>query len=189
MRTDIVDYRDYQGVYTVTDYKSFWLDEDSLPAGGKDIIEFTLKDEKAANTDITFFAVHQEIEMYIDDELVYSGKRGDKNPFGKTPGSLWASVRLNSGDIGKLIRIEITPAYKDVKGALPEIYIGDSTTILLEEFRNDIFTAIVAFVTFIVGMGFLIWVLYNKSNLSIDTRLFYLACFAVFIGLWKLTDL
>ena len=189
MRTDIVDYRDYQGVYTVTDYKSFWLDEDSLPAGGKDIIEFTLKDEKAANTDITFFAVHQEIEMYIDDELVYSGKRGDKNPFGKTPGSLWASVRLNLGDIGKLIRIEITPAYKDVKGALPEIYIGDSTTILLEEFRNDIFTAIVAFVTFIVGMGFLIWVLYNKSNLSIDTRLFYLACFAVFIGLWKLTDL
>lgn len=189
MRTDIVDYRDYQGVYTVTDYKSFWLDEDSLPAGGKDIIEFTLKDEKAANTDITFFAVHQEIEMYIDDELVYSGKRGDKNPFGKTPGSLWASVRLNSGDIGKLIRIEITPAYKDVKGALPEIYIGDSTTILLEEFRNDIFTAIVAFATFIVGMGFLIWVLYNKSNLSIDTRLFYLACFAVFIGLWKLTDL
>lgn len=189
MRTDIVDYRDCQGVYTVTDYKSFWIDEDSLPAGGKDIIEFTLKDEKAANTDITFFAVHQEIEMYIDDELVYSGKRGDKNPFGKTPGSLWASVRLNSGDIGKLIRIEITPAYKDVKGALPEIYIGDSTTILLEEFRNDIFTAIVAFVTFIVGMGFLIWVLYNKSNLSIDTRLFYLACFAVFIGLWKLTDL
>lgn len=189
MRTDIVDYRDYQGVYTVTDYKSFWIDEDSLPAGGKDIIEFTLKDEKAANTDITFFAVHQEIEMYIDDELVYSGKRGDKNPFGKTPGNLWASVRLNSGDIGKLIRIEITPAYKDVKGALPEIYIGDSTTILLEEFRNDIFTAIVAFVTFIVGMGFLIWVLYNKSNLSIDTRLFYLACFAVFIGLWKLTDL
>ena len=72
MRTDIVDYRDCQGVYTVTDYKSFWLDEDSLPAGGKDIIEFTLKDEKAANTDITFFAVHQEIEMYIDDELVYS---------------------------------------------------------------------------------------------------------------------
>ena len=189
MRTDIVDYRDYQGVYTVTDYKSFWLDEDSLPAGGKDIIEFTLKDEKAANTDITFFAVHQEIEMYIDDELVYSGKRGDKNPFGKTPGSFWASVRLNSDDIGKLIRFEITPAYKDVKGALPEIYIGDSTTILLEEFRNDIFTAIVAFVTFIVGMGFLIWVLYNKSNLSIDTRLFYLACFAVFIGLWKLTDL
>lgn len=189
MRTDIVDYRDYQGVYTVTDYKSFWLDEDSLPAGGKDIIEFTLKDEKAANTDITFFAVHQEIEMYIDDELVYSGKRGDKNPFGKTPGSFWASVRLNSDDIGKQIRIEITPAYKDVKGALPEIYIGDSTTILLEEFRNDIFTAIVAFATFIVGMGFLIWVLYNKSNLSIDTRLFYLACFAVFIGLWKLTDL
>ena len=189
MRTDIVDYRDYQGVYTVTDYKSFWLDEDSLPAGGKDIIEFTLKDENAANTDITFFAVHQEIEMYIDDELVYSGKRGDKNPFGKTPGSFWASVRLNSDDIGKLIRFEITPAYKDVKGALPEIYIGDSTTILLEEFRNDIFIAIVAFVTFIVGMGFLIWVLYNKSNLSIDTRLFYLACFAVFIGLWKLTDL
>ena len=189
MRTDIVDYRDCQGVYTVTDYKSFWIDEDSLPAGGKDIIEFTLKDEKAANTDITFFAVHQEIEMYIDDELVYSGKRGDKNPFGKTPGSFWASVRLNSDDIGKQIRIEITPAYKDVKGALPEIYIGDSTTILLEEFRNDIFIAIVAFVTFIVGMGFLIWVLYNKSNLSIDTRLFYLACFAVFIGLWKLTDL
>ena len=189
MRTDIVDYRDCQGVYTVTDYKSFWIDEDSLPAGGKDIIEFTLKDENAANTDITFFAVHQEIEMYIDDELVYSGKRGDKNPFGKTPGSFWASVRLNSDDIGKLIRFEITPAYKDVKGALPEIYIGDSTTILLEEFRNDIFTAIVAFVTFIVGMGFLIWVLYNKSNLSIDTRLFYLACFAVFIGLWKLTDL
>lgn len=189
MRTDIVDYRDCQGVYTVTDYKSFWIDEDSLPAGGKDIIEFTLKDENAANTDITFFAVHQEIEMYIDDELVYSGKRGDKNPFGKTPGSFWASVRLNSDDIGKLIRFEITPAYKDVKGALPEIYIGDSKTILLEEFRNDIFIAIVAFVTFIVGMGFLIWVLYNKSNLSIDTRLFYLACFAVFIGLWKLTDL
>ena len=189
MRTDTVNYRGYPEIYQITDYTTYWIDDDKLSAGGKDIIEITLDDKNAGNTDITFFTVHQEVEMYIADELVYSGKRGEKNAFGKTPGSFWISVRLNPEDIGKQIRIELIPAYQDLKGSIPEIYIGDSTTIILKEFKNDIFTAIVAFATFLIGMGFLIWILYNRSNLYEDTKLFNLACFAVFIGLWKFTDL
>lgn len=189
IKSDVVNFRSYGEVSIFTNYEHQWIEDASLYCGGKDVVTFTIDDKSCADTDITFYSVHQDVDIYIDDQIVYSVKSNTDNLFAKTPGNLWISIRLFSKDIGKQIRIEFTPVYKSAVGEIPKIYIGNAIEIIIHQFKNSIFTAVIAFATFILGAYFMIWVVYNKANSYIDRSLFYLASFALFIGLWKLFDL
>lgn len=189
VKTRITDYRGYDGDYILSHYTHEWVEVPDAPCGGKDVVEFAINDHQCMEGDILFYAVHQEVNIYIQDKIVYSARRDANNLYGKTPGNFWVVSRLNSQDLGKSIRIEFTPAYKNVMGEIPQIYIGNARTIIIDKFKKSIFTALIAFITFVIGAGFMIWILYNKADTYMDRSLYYLACFAMYIGLWKLFDL
>lgn len=171
--TDTFNARDIDGIERISAYKRTWEADSSLYCGGKDVVEFSLTKEELVDTDLSFFASHQDTEVFIDGELIYSQKRKSQNIYGKTPGKYWATVRLDEDDFGKLIRLEFTPSYKNRIGKIPKLYLGESSKIIIERFRSSIFTIIVSLSTLLMGLFFLIWTL---CLCYLITPLLFLSC-------------
>lgn len=73
--------------------------------GAPIVIERTISD-MAQNRSLLFYASHQEVYMYINDELTYSFTCPEALSFLGTPGRSWVEFPIRSDMIGQTLRIE-----------------------------------------------------------------------------------
>ena len=95
---------------------SRWVYDESLPCRGKDVVTIQIDEFSDYGSYLCFFEIHQSVNVYIDNELVYYLKPDEKNLFGKTPGNNWISIPLKPDDINKRIVVEFIPAYSSAAG-------------------------------------------------------------------------
>ena len=92
-------------------------------------------------SELTFFSVHQCVEVYADGEQIYSLEKSS-TVFGRTPGTGWNTIQLQEGVKSFSVRIEaVYPAVRDhvtrfyqendgqmvyqtMRGSVPEIMVS-----------------------------------------------------------------
>lgn len=181
--------RQDDGYQILTQYQSAWEEDASLPCGGKDTIRIDLDEIPVVNSCIAFCSVHQEINVYINGELIYQQRASEQNLFGKTPGNLWNSVPIYQEDCGKEIIIELIPVYESSIGNLPEIYLGSKLDICRYLIQKDIPGMIMGVLAVVFGVIFCIYSVYNYRNPQTDKSLLMLGFFSLHIGAWEIADL
>ena len=105
----------YRTWYTHADLKeisSEIIDDDDAEVGKLKVYELALSGEVGDNDTLTFFVIHCNTKVYINDRLATEIKADDRAHFGKTPGSYYVYVPLSREDEGATIRVEIEPIYK-----------------------------------------------------------------------------
>ncbi len=173
----------------LTDYEVTSYANESAPIGITQEYRWTLHDVPKRGGAIAFYVVHQEIEIYIDDKLVYSLMSGKDNLFSKTTGYNWAKAYLYPEDEGKEIRILVQPIYQtSIRNDLT-IYYGNYDIICNTLFVENLFIFVLGIVLIIIGLAFIAFVLINIKNHEIDTNIAALGIFSIFAGLWKITDM
>ena len=137
---------------------------------------------------IVFCAVHQNVSVYLDKELVYEVTPPKRSVFGKSPGTNWVIVPLYQSDKGKTLKIVMTPIYEHFAGVLPTIYYGSPTKILTDFLRQKMIPVVLCVIIFAVGTVFFCLGLWNYKNSKKGIDIVMIGLFAVILALWRISD-
>ena len=86
--------RDTNSYSIYTDYTFTTYQSSSTPIGIVQEYHWTLQDIPKRGGCIAFYTIHQNIEIYLEQDLLYSLRRSDQNHFAKTVGCDWAKAFL-----------------------------------------------------------------------------------------------
>ena len=137
---------------------------------------------------IVFCAVHQNVSVYLDKELVYEVTPPKRSVFGKSPGTNWVIVPLYQSDKGKTLKIVMTPIYEQFAGVLPTIYYGSPTKILIDFLRQKMIPVVLCAIIFTVGTVFLGLGLWNYKNSQKGIDIVMIGLFSMILALWRSSD-
>lgn len=173
----------------LNDYDFSAYENINAPIGVTQEYRWTLQNIPNQNACITFYIIHQEIEIFVDNELIYSLQKSDGNYLSKTIGCDWAQAYLSPSDEGKEIRILVHPVYESGIGNRLTIYCGNYGAIRHQIIMNNMPILIMSIIAIVIGFLFVGFILLNIKNLEVDRSLSMLGAFSIFAGLWKLTDM
>ena len=168
----------------VTAYKN-----ENAPIGITQEYKCILQDIPAYNGCVTFYAVHQEVDAYLDGELVYQLKLSEDNTITKTPGYEWAEIYINKADEGKELVIHMHPTYESSLANKPQIYFGDLNAIRDHLIITNLPVMLIAALAIILGVVFIVFYISNIRNEELDRSIFMLGIFSIVAGLWKMCDM
>lgn len=188
-RSDEYVLNDERECSILTDYDVTSYDDESAPIGITQEYKWILRDIPARDGCITFYIIHQEIEIYIEDTLAYSLHAAEDNFFSKTVGCDWAKAYLSPDDEGKEIRILVHPIYESSIGNDLTIYYGNYDTICNHIVQSNLPILALGIVANVIGIVFIAFVVINRRNHDFDNSLALLGVFSVFTGLWKISDM
>jgi diguanylate cyclase (GGDEF) domain len=185
----VVEKREKGGYICLTEYESQRVKDQSAPAGIRNEYVLRIGEVPKDNTSLVFYTLHQEVEVFVEGELVYQLRPFPKNPFGRTPGSNWNWLPVYQSDAGKEIRIVLTPAYENTADIVPEFYLGSRIDIWGKLLMRSTLPFLMSVTAMIIGLGFVVFTLYNYHNPDADRSLLMLGIFSFVIGMWKLSDM
>lgn len=181
--------RDTNSYSIHTDYTFTTYPSSSAPLGIVQEYRWTLQNVPKRGGGISFYTIHQNIEIYLEQELLYSLRRSDQNVLSKTVGCDWAKAFLYEEDNGKEIRVIVYPIYETSIGNTLSIYIGDYATICNTIVQSNMLILIIGILAICIGFVFICFVLLNLRNQEFDRSIAMLGMFSIFSGLWKITDM
>ena len=177
-----------KGFTILTDVEPVSYSDAASTTGISQEYRWTLQNVPARNGEVAFYVVHQSVEVYIDDALVYSLTSKDNGALSNAVGCYWAKVYLSSRDEGAEIRVLVHPLYKSSVGKRLTFYYGDSSVIYKSIVKQSLPIMLVSIAAILAGAYFLLFVLLNYRMSEMGADIALLGIFSVFAGLWKLSD-
>ena len=168
----------------VTAYKN-----ENAPIGITQEYKCILQDIPTYNGCVTFYTAHQEVDAYLDGELVYQLKISEDNTITKTPGYEWAEIYIDEADEGKELVIHLHPSYESSLVNKPQIYFGDLNAIRDHLMVTNLPVMLIAALAIILGVVFIVFYVSNIRNEELDRSIFMLGIFSIIAGLWKMCDM
>ncbi len=136
-----------------------------------------------------FFSIHQNIFVYLEDQLIYSYEaKPEDMPFGQTPGNIWNFIPILEEYSSCSIQIRLTSPYQESYRAVPDFYLGNKMDVLTALTADNLPTFIVAILTMFVGLFHMGYWIYMKRYHTNDT-LFFLGLSSFSIAGWSLVEL
>ena len=172
----------------LTDLEVTTYENENAPIGITQEYQYTLPEIPTYNSYLTFYIVHQEVDIYLDGEPVYQLHMAD-NAISKTPGYEWAEVYLNNADAGKTLTICIHPVYETSITNRPDIYFGDMNAIRDYFMVSNLPIIFIALLAIILGVVFIVFYFANIKNEELDRSIFMLGIFSIYAGIWKICDM
>lgn len=146
-----------------------------------DIYTLKLENIDETNNTLLFYTNHQEVFVYIENELIYSLTEDD-SIFGRTPGAKWNILSLPVGV--DTVEVEIKQTYANLSKQELEFQLGNAISILHDVIVGSVIDVCIALSIMLIGMALaLYWQLvFRKTNEQRDVL--YLGLFAIVFGIW-----
>ena len=165
------------------------IEDESVPVGIRKEYTWVMNEENMEDGTLAFYVVHQYVQVYIDDELVYSLTKGENNRVILSPGNGWVTVPICADDMGKTFRVVLTPVYESVKDRQVELCYGSMFSIYLGQMRSDLPQIILSLACIVTGAVFVIGqCILLAAKKSGSTDYIWIGIFAVLLGTWRITD-
>lgn len=148
---------------------------------------FSLSQLPAPDAHLAFYTVHQYVTVFIGGQQVYSLKPSGAQRI-QTIGSNWIMIPLCPEDMGKEIRVEITPVYEPFRNRQVEFLIGSRLEIYGDRLAQDFPQLALGAMAVVVGFAFLCIAVYRLVRKRGSEGLASLGLFSIMMGLWRLTD-
>lgn len=146
---------------------------------------FALADTAAHDATLAFFFCHQNAEVYLDGEEVYSLRTSDELTCVRTPGVNWAMIPLGHEDAGKEVRVVLTPVYRNYSDQAIEFFVGSKTDIYNAQFMQSLPEMALSLIDILAGVGLLCAALYFSARREGGAGFYPLALLALSLGLWN----
>lgn len=164
------------------------VESEDSPTGVKEIYYLDFSNDLPNDSNLTFYVLHQYVDVYIHDELAYSLKPAHANKFGSTMGSNWAIVPLEKEESDKMVKVVITPIYEKFIGLKPEFMVGLNHETVIDMIIKEIPRLFLGGTAIVVGLMFVIIGMYIRVVKGEYARLALLGGFATMMGLWMVSD-
>ena len=172
----------------ITSYSCEEIQDEQAPSGLIREYRWKLEETPHEDTCLAFYVVHQQVEVWMDEKLVYSLKPSEQNRFSRTTGSNWVMIPLYPEDRGKEICVRVLPVYRNYQNRRVEFFMGSQLQLYLQRIKKDLPQLILGIAVVLVGIGFLGIGAYNWMIYRYGDNLMSLGIFSIMVGLWRLTD-
>lgn len=135
---------------------------------------------------LAFFSKHAIVEVRIAGERVYCVSPAE-NSMVATTGYLWNIIHMREEYKGRPFQITMHGVYGN-KADLNQVYYGSQMSILGSILKKDGFDILIACVIALIGLVFVLYVLFLYCTKKTDYSLGHLAIFTVLFGIWNITD-
>lgn len=188
-RDTVYQQRATKGYRMLTEYEIQQIEDTKAPLGLREKYTICFNELEKEGDCLIFYSHHQNVSVYVEENLIFQVQPSKENPFGKTPGSSWNVLPIYQEDVGKEITIVLTPVYENVKGVVPEFYFGGQFDVWLMLVSRNALPLLLSMIAVIIGIVFIVFILYNYRNSEVDDSLMMMGFFAVGIGMWKIADM
>lgn len=150
-----------------------------------EIYYLDLKQIDETNNTLLFYTNHQEVFVYIEDELVYSLEKSD-SIFGRTTGAMWNVVTLPAEDVQ--VQVKIIQVYPELTKQIPVFELGNAVSIYGSIMDGAAIELILSASIVIIGIALLLyWIaVFYKENRQ--REILYLGFFAIVFGIWNVGE-
>lgn len=155
----------------------------------KTIVEFALPEVQNGRSELAFSTIHQSVAVFLNDTMVYRLTPDPRNAFGKTTGVTWHMIPILEEDRLSKVRVEMWTPYESAVGIVPTFYFGEKYDIVMDVISKDVLPMALSFITLIIGVGFVCYVLIVYKDREVNKDLMHLGFFAICISTWQITDL
>lgn len=173
---------------TIENYEYTSFEDTSAPMGITQQYQWTLENIHQTNGMILFYFSHQEVEVTIGDNLVYSLKVNPANYFSKGTGFGVARIPVSPKYEGKTVSVKIRPVYQSSIAKKLTIYYGNYNEIALKMIEADASIIVICILCIIIGLVMLLFSIYKFICKKTNFETVCMGIFAIFAGLWKLAD-
>lgn len=139
--------------------------------------------QNADNLWIYFYPYHQEVKVYVEEELIYEFVLNEDMPFGRSPGFGAQFISLGKR-AGKELRVYITAPYDSAASQIPNFYIGQKSDLMFQILGNDISSSVVCFLLLVMGIVLVVGSLVFRNVLR-TTGFYHLGLFAIIFSIWS----
>ena len=143
---------------------------------GDDTIEYYIKIRASAgnNKALAFVSRHQEVEVYVGENLIYYIK-AHSSIYGTTTGTNYTIVNIPPYTTDITVRLTNVYAGHKIRGTTFEY--GDETKLIKELIAKSLLSAVLSSFIIIVGFGMIIlWIFCRKRIAQTSTVLFWYIC-------------
>ncbi len=146
---------------------------------------FDVSDIDTYKKDIVFFAKHQYVKIYADNELIYEYTENG-GIWGRTTGAIWNFMDIPYGT--EEFKVCFSAAYDEVKKDVPVFYLGDKLVIFQYIYRNSILTVLTSILIMIVGIVLIVYWSFLKNRFEINKSMLYLGMLSFLFGVYSLNE-
>jgi len=168
------------------------VEKQDTPLGVVKEYQFSLKESMNAEKKhgyLCFQADHQYVDVYIEQEHIYSLKKGEDISNIKTTGSNWVMIPIYEQDYEKTVTVVITPVYESVRDEETAFMIGDALSIVISQMKEAMPEYIMSIIVILMGLFFLCISGYYMIMKEDAGKMVSIALCAIIIGIWRLTDI
>lgn len=171
------------------DYEETTIEDPTSPVGIRQEYRWKLSDISTTKDYLGFYLVHQNVQVTIDGEPVYSLAPSAQDRIGTSSSSNWVFIPLDRSDNGREVVVTVTPVYKSVGNREIQFLLGDRSDMVLGRLKADLPQIVVSVLCVFIGIVLMIvqpiLILRKRSN---SWKLFHLGNFLLLLGIWRITD-
>lgn len=156
-----------------------------MPEGREEVVlKRELGDEVDNVSSIGFFTSHQEVDVFVDHQLIYQ-KKAPKHVKSKTPGNCWNFIAVREDYQGKLLEIHLRNCYNFDYIRLPKFTYGPQSAIVVQQLEKRAMLWVFGIGMMVVGLMLVIsWVTIGKK-MHFHEGILWLGLFTVYFSTWS----
>lgn len=149
---------------------------------GTDVYTLHVSNLGTHNHTLLFYSNHQEIQVHVDGEMIYSLSNAE-SMFGGTPGAVWNMVPLP--ETAHEVVVTAVQAYPQMENHPLTFEIGNAVSMYHEVMDGALYDLVMTVAIILIGVALaLYWLMVlRKANRQKDVL--YLGLFAIIFGIWN----
>ena len=153
------------------------------------IYTFHLNEVPLGGECLSVWLEHREVEIYIDDELMYDSDTIRHSRLTRSPGQYWALVPLFKEDAGCEIRIETRDVYRRILDRPPAIILSSHGSLVTYCMNVEWPGIIIALFCLASGLVYSILAYVLRAGVDDRRKVNVTGLFIAFFGLYRLLDM
>lgn len=165
------------------------IERADAPLGIANVIELNIG-ELVHDTNLAFYTYHSMVEVYIEDELIYSLKPAqDISPI-KTTGSNWNMIPVDRSYVGKTCHVVLMPIYEDLQDFSDvKFLLGSQNAVFVAEMRAYLAETVIIVIVLLICLAFLFFGMFFRIKVRDSMNFISLGFFGLCVSLWRLCDM
>lgn len=178
----INDTRHEQSTHAVLE----WTDYQTEESMTQTVISGTITVDDTVGNILAFYSVHQNVRVFMDNQLVYRYPVLNNNPVSHSPGYNWNFVTLP--EKVNNIEIEISSPYKSCLDNIPAFFIGNNFSVPAHIIATCMFPFALCIIIMMIGIIMIIYHCVISKHVNTDGKLLKLGIFSFLLSLWSLNE-
>ena len=137
---------------------------------------------------LCFLSADKRLQIFADDQMIYSFGMNDKRFIGSTPGSVMVFADIPEDASGKTLKIEMQSPYENYASYMTKMVIGDRDVAILYFLKSNIMSLICCLGILACGIILMLFAAIQRESKQEFTKLFSIGMYFIVLFVYHLIE-